>query len=356
MSRMDQADSLMRQAVADRVFPGGVLLVAQSGSIRFFKAYGLANIFTGRPMTCDTIFDLASLTKPLATTLTAMKLVQQNKLTIDQPVAEILPEFKNTDKAGIRIAHLLAHVSGLPDYRPYYHELCAHPLKNRKNMLLTLLQNEPLAYATGQKTIYSDLGFMLLYLLIEKIAGCSLDTFVTREVYQPLGIKDLFFIDVCDGPPESAFAATEDCRWRNRVLEGVVHDENAYALGGVSGHAGLFGTAEAVCALLLHLLQGTGGSPGLFAPALLRRFLSRYSPYERALGFDMPAETGSSAGEYFQRETSVGHLGFTGTSFWMAMDRSIIIMLLTNRIHPRRDNEAIRQFRPILHNALMARI
>ena len=354
MSRMDQADRVMRQAIADRVFPGGVLLVAQSGSVRFLKAYGVANIFTNRAMTGDTVFDLASLTKPLATTLAVIKLIQQNDLSLDQTVAEILPEFKNTDKAGIRVVHLLAHVSGLPDYRPYYQELCAHPLKKRKGSLSALLQNEPLAYPTGQKTLYSDLGFMLLHLLIEKAAGCGLDTFVTREVFQPLGIQDLFFIDVENGPPERAFAATEDCQWRNRLLEGEVHDENACALGGIAGHAGLFGTAEAVCELLLHLLKGFGGTPGLFAPSLLRRFLRRYHPYERALGFDMPAEKGSSAGEYFHRETSVGHLGFTGTSFWMALDRSIIIILLTNRIHPHRDNEAIRQFRPGLHNALMA--
>lgn len=356
MSRMDHADGLMRQAIADRVFPGGVLLVADSGSIRFFQAYGVANIYTGRPMTGDIVFDLASLTKPLATTLAVMKLVQQNALTIDQPVADILPEFENTDKAGMRVAHLLAHVSGLPDYRAYYHELCAHPLNQRKDRLYALLQNEPLAYPTGQKTLYSDLGFMLLHLLIEKIAGCGLDKFVTREVYQPLGIEGLFFIDVCDGPSARVFAATEDCPWRNRVLEGGVHDENAYALGGVSGHAGLFGTAEAVHALLAHLLQGVGGAVGLFAPSLLRRFLSRYHSCDRALGFDVPAEKASSAGEYFDRETSVGHLGFTGTSFWMALDQGIIIVLLTNRIHPRRDNEAIRHFRPLLHNTLMAGI
>ena len=354
MSRMDQADSLMRQAVTDKVFPGGVLLAAQSGGIRFFDAYGAANIFTGRPMTCDTVFDLASLTKPLATTLAAMKLIQQNDLSLDHSVADILPAFKNSDKADIRVAHLLAHVSGLPDYRPYYKALCAHPLSERKDRLLGLLQNEPLIYAVGEKTLYSDLGFMLLHLLIEKITGCGLDIFVNSEIYQPLGIRDLYFVDIEKGPPDRAFAATEDCSWRNRVLEGVVHDENAYALGGISGHAGLFGTAEAVHALLWYLLQGFWGRAGNFPPSLLRRFFSRYPSCERALGFDMPAETGSSAGEYFGRETSVGHLGFTGTSFWMALDHGIIIVLLTNRIHPRRASEAIKQFRPVLHNTLMA--
>lgn len=354
MSRMDPADQLMKQALADGVFPGGVLLLAQSGSIRFFEAYGLANIFTDRKMTGDTVFDLASLTKPLATALAAMKLIGQHDLALDQPVAEILPGFKNTDKAGIQIAHLLAHVSGLPDYRPYYAELCAYPLKHRKNKLFSLLHNEPLAYSTGEKTLYSDLGFMLLQLLIEKLAGRNLDAFVTHEIYQPLGISDLFFVDIEAGPPARDFAATEDCAWRNRLIEGVVHDENAYALGGISGHAGLFGTAEAVHGLLLHLLQGFWGTAGLFAPCLLHRFLSRYHPYERALGFDMPAETGSSAGKYFNREKSVGHLGFAGTSFWMALDRGIIIVLLTNRIHPGRNNEAIKRFRPLLHDTLMA--
>lgn len=353
---MDKADSLMKQGVADGIFPGGVLLVARAGNIHFFEAYGQANILSGRKMTIDTVFDLASFTKPLSTTLAVIKLVQDKKLFLNQSIADILPGLTGSDKAPIRIDHLLAHVSGLPDYRPYFKELIRYPLSDRKHRLQTLLLNEPLIYQPGEKTVYSDLGFMQLALLIEKIAGCRLDAFVTRKIYAPDGIKDLFFIDTHQSTPDRDFAATEYCAWRNQMVEGFVHDENAYALGGISGHAGLFGTAKAVYDLLFLLLKGFHGNAGIFPPRLLSRFLNRYPGYERALGFDMPSAEDSSAGAYFNRDATVGHLGFTGTSFWMALDRSIIIVLLTNRIHTTRKNEAIKQFRPALHNAVLANI
>lgn len=356
MNKMDPVDALMKQGIAEGVFPGGVLLVAQSEKIRFFDAYGQADIYTGRRINIDTVFDLASLTKPLATTLAVIMLLQEKKLSLDQPVAEIMPEFRHTDKARIRIDHLLAHVSGLPDYRPYFKDLSRHPLSNRKSVLVKRILDEPLVHPPGDKTIYSDIGFMLLALLVEKITGQRLDAVVKRKVYQPMGIRDLFFIDVAAALPERDFAATEDCAWRRRVVQGTVHDENAYVLGGISGHAGLFGTAEAVYGLLFRLLKGFHGTYDVLDPSLLRHFMRRQAGCERALGFDVPSANDSSAGNFFNREATVGHLGFTGTSFWMALDRGVIVILLTNRSHPSRNNEAIKRFRPRLHNAIMSSI
>ncbi|MFW5936990.1 MAG: serine hydrolase domain-containing protein, partial [Desulfosalsimonas sp.] len=309
----------------------------------------------------DTVFDLASLTKPLATTLAVMDLIEKGKIAMDQPVGEILPEFLRADearsgsgRAKIRIDHLLAHVSGLPDYRPFYKELRLWPLVERRRKLLFCLRRLPLLSVPGETPLYSDSGFMLLTLAIERVAGCRLDRYVQTQIYEKQGFRDLFFIDTRQPPPDRAYAATEDCPWRRRLMEGAVHDENAYVLGGVCGHAGLFGTVQAVDALLQGLLQCLSGEKHWFPPSILAHFLSPYAHSGRALGFDMPSARGSSAGQRMDRSSTFGHLGFTGTSFWMETARAISIVLLTNRVHPDRRNERIKAFRPALHDCVMS--
>ncbi len=195
---------------------------------------------------------------------------------------------------------------------------------------------------------------MLLRGIIETVSGRRLDDMVQKEICLPLQLKDLFFVDPESPPPVDRFAATETCPWRQTRIRGVVHDENAYIVGGVDGHAGLFGTAADVHCLLMEMLGTYSGDPShhVFQQDLLKEFLDYGKGTERALGFDRPAENGSASGCRFS-QNSVGHLGFTGTSFWMDMDRSIIIILLTNRVHPSRDNEKIRGFRPVLHDAVM---
>jgi CubicO group peptidase (beta-lactamase class C family) len=344
----------MKGAVTDGVFPGGVVLAAKNDSLLFFEAYGWANLFAKRPVNRDTVFDLASLTKPLATTLAVLKLVQNYGLDLEQTMGSLLAPFQNTDKARITIRQLLAHTSGLPAYQPYYRKLTAIRMAERKHALRTLLVEAPLMAPAGKAAIYSDLGFMLLNWVVEVVAGKRLDTFLKERIYGPLGIEDLFFVDVDSAPVKGAFAATENCPWRNCVVEGVVHDENAFALGGVEGHAGLFGTARAVYQLvtiLLHIYRGES-TADVFDGRLIRSFFSRQKTANRALGFDMPSPRGSSSGRFFSNHT-VGHLGFTGTSFWMDLECSAIVILLTNRIHPTRDNEKIKEFRPRLHDAIM---
>ena len=351
---MNQVDTLMQQAVSEGVFPGAVLLVSKEGSIVCHNAYGFANLFSRRSMTTQTIFDLASLTKPLATALAVMILIQQGDIGTEQELGDILPEFKKDKKATIKIRHLLHHNSGLADYRPYYKEIEHLPSEKRKQALRNLLVVEPLIYPIGTKVVYSDLGFMILEWMIEHVSGKRLDYFVSEMIYGPLELDNLFFVDLNAPPPLSVFAATEQCPWRNVLLAGQVHDENAYVVGGVQGHAGLFGTAAAVHLLVSKLLSAYHGtSPdNLFQPEIVRLFFRRLPNTDKALGFDAPALKNSSAGSCFSAN-SVGHLGFTGTSFWMDLDRLIIVIMLTNRVHPSRDNVAIKAFRPKLHDAVM---
>lgn len=351
---------MMKQAVIDEVFPGAVLLVSVPGTVVYHKAFGKANLFTGQPVTRDTVFDLASLTKPLATTLAVMLLIQDRHLALENKLETVLPEFKNTPKAVITISQLLNHTSGLPDYRPYYKQLRKFPVTSRRRKLREMLLTEQLTSGIGETTVYSDIGFMILSWVTETLAGMTLPEYIHKKVYGPLGLNDpggrmLYFTSHATVNNRWPVAATEKCPWRRELLEGVVHDDNAYALGGFDGHAGLFGNAAGVHALLKYLLRiyrGEENLPVLFERNLLQQFLSRSSDSDRALGFDVPSLQGSASGSRFSGN-SVGHLGFTGTSFWMDLDRSIIIILLTNRVHPSRTNEKIKKFRPRIHDAIM---
>jgi serine-type D-Ala-D-Ala carboxypeptidase len=354
---MNRADDLMNAAVRVNVFPGGVLLASKGGRVNFFKAYGFADIFSRRKMREDTVFDLASLTKPLSVAPTIISLVQEGLIHLDEGISAFIPEFSSTDKAHITVRQLLSHASGLPDYMPYYKEMGEGPFDRRQKRLRELIIQTPLRHPPGQTTVYSDVGFMVLNWIIERVSGMRLDEFVKQRVYEPLGLgvpDGLFFVDLNRVLVKREFAATELCPWRKMVLCGQVHDENAYAAGGIEGHAGLFGNAESVLHLLWALLAVYRSTQGneVLNPELVRLFLTRHGTTERTLGFDTPSPINSSAGKYFTKN-SVGHLGFTGTSFWMDLSRSIIVILLTNRVHPSRENEAIRQFRPILHDAVM---
>lgn len=345
---------MMQQGISRSVFPGAVLLAAVGDEICFHRAYGHIDNQTHRPVTTETVFDLASLTKPLATTLAVVKLLQDQKLELDRPIGSILPPFNAPPRAAITIRHLLGHCSGLPDYRPYYRELRNLPAQKRRGTLRRLLAKEPLTTEPGKVVCYSDPGFMLLCWVVETVCGTRLDSYLQREVYGPLGI-DLFFHPLDEPIPKREYAATENCSWRGRVLRGVVHDDNAYVVGGVEGHAGLFGTAAAINKLLTELLLTYSGKKagGVFQRPWLTTIFRRQPDIDRALGFDSPDETESSCGKYFAL-SSVGHLGYTGTSFWMDLQKEVRLILLTNRVHPSRENEAIKSFRPEIHDRVMA--
>ena len=239
-------NDLMQKGFREQVFPGAVLLVGKGDARIFFEAYGKANLFSGQSMTRNTVFDLASLTKPLATTLAVARLVDQGWIGLDQPVRTWVPALADSDKATITVRQLLCHQSGFPAHCLFYMTLKSLLPSARKPAVLNLLRQTQLAYPPGEKTLYSDLGFMLLCRLVEAVVGYPMDRFLKAEIYGPMGLTDLFFVDLShDHRPRRPFAATELCPVRNRLLVGEVHDDNAWFAGGVDGHAGLFGTAQA---------------------------------------------------------------------------------------------------------------
>ncbi len=371
---MDAVESMMQKAVDGNVFPGAVLLVSVDSEIVFHRAFGNADIYSGDKMTKDTIFDLASLTKPLATTMAVMKLVEKKMLGYYQTIETFLEsvvsdlsgagiseylsvyfdgrfKYKDyiNDKKNITIEDLLRHASGLPAFKPYYEFVMQCPRSLRSQCLRALAVCEPLVYRPGQRELYSDIGYILLAWIVEVLADQRIDSFLEQYVYSPAGIDDLFF----PGSSYSGkghFASTEKCPWRGKIIRAEVHDDNAWAAGGIEGHAGLFGTALGVFVLLDQLMKALHGEKNkLVSSGLLRQFLTKKGCNNRVAGFDTPSRPVSASGKYFSN-FSIGHLGFTGTSFWIDPEKSFIVILLTNRVHPSRENEKIKRFRPLIHN------
>ena len=351
-----------------RTFSGASLLVATPDSVAIEMLFGLQKT-GGKPVGPDTWFDLASLTKPLVTASLCLLAVSDAMFALDTSIGQFLPAACcPSDKREITIGQLLGHCSGLPAYKPWYCDLIRLPPGRRSAALLAGILQTPLLSTPGRVSFYSDLGFLLLGMLLERVLGAPLDQLASRFLFRPHGQDQLGFMRLetsCDPtiPPENPdargleFAATEECPWRRRLLEGEVHDEHAFCLDGVAGHAGLFGTARGVLRVLSSLWQtyrGTG-SGGPKQQQILKFFWTRQDQVRGgtwALGFDTPSSTGSSSGIHFSK-SSVGHLGFTGTSFWLDMERDVLIILLTNRVHPTRDHERMKAFRPLVHNLVM---
>ena len=353
--------NLLEKGAEEGVYPGAVLLVAQKNRIVFFEQTGNRVLLPiPLPMEKDTPFDLASLTKPLCTTLSIMKLFDQGAVHPDQALGDLLQIPVPPDKATITLRCLLTHCAGFSDWAPLYLELSGHKQQERKSLLREGLLKMPLKYLPGRRTVYSDLGFMILEWVIEKNAGVSLPRFLNKHFFEPLSLeKSLFFGTTDPLKNKIEFAATEDCAWRKRILQGEVHDENAWAVGGYSGHAGIFGTADGVYRLANLLREHFYGlRDDYFQPKTVRTFFEKQHLVPGstwALGWDTPSPVGSSAGSYFSPD-SVGHLGFTGTSLWMDLYHDVTVVFLTNRIHPSRQNTAIKAFRPRLHTLVMEQL
>lgn len=347
---------LLEKGLIEGVYPGAVLLVASQGQINIIKAVGNRSIIPEvLPMKKETIFDLASLTKPLATTLAIMRLVDKGIIRLDESLSGIIRSYPLKDKKDLTIRSILSHCAGLRDWAPYYLDLIDFKEDERKKVLRKRIVEEPLLYPIGIQCLYSDLGFMILEWAIEEASGGSLRDLVHKNFYRPLGLERTF-LSKGDLPfNKKEFAATEDCPWRKRVIQGEVHDENAYAAGGYSGHAGLFGTVEEIF-ILANLLREhyLGKRSDYFSPEVIREFFRRQELVKDctwALGWDTPSSKDSSAGKYISAN-SVGHLGFSGTSLWMDLDKDITAIFLSNRIHPSRDNVKIKSFRPVLHDLI----
>lgn len=340
---------LMQQGAADGVFPGGVLAWAYKGEIKPVISVGTLGRNNPMPVLPNTVFDLASLTKPLAAAVTCLKLAESGVLQLNMPVAAIMGPFIPADKVNITIAMLLGHTAGYPAWRPYFEQLRDLPRLKRKQALLKMLLDEPLENPVGAAAVYSDLGYMLLTFALEALTGKTLAALARELVYAPLELK-LYYDDVRT-PFISDVAQTEACAWRGGVLQGRVHDDNAWAAGFPLGHAGLFGAALDVLKLAETLRVSAKAPGGFFDYRLMQRFLEKTPASDKRLGFEAPAATGASCGNF--SELSFGHLGFTGTSFWVDPQRGLTAVLLTNRVNLGRDNLLIRAFRPQIHNLLI---
>ena len=362
-------DAVLEEAVQNGIFPGAVVLVKRAGEVVYRRAHGYRSLEPERtPLNEEVVFDLASLTKPLATTIAIMRFVQERKVGLDDRFSRFFPNFGTYGKTPITVRQLLSHSSGLPAWRPYYKELRKSDRKlvtlggrSARDFVYAQLQREKIENTPGTAAIYSDLGFLLLGALVEDMSGMGLDQYCREKIYRPLGMDATGFINlevVRERKLEVAtemIAPTERCPWRKRVLCGEVHDDNAYAMGGVAGHAGLFAPIDDVDRLVSCLVECHAGAHTFLPTRILREFWAVDGTVPGSTwtcGWDTPSPHGSSAGELFSPH-SVGHLGFTGTSIWIDLEHQIHVIILSNRVHPRRKNDKIQAFRPVLHNAIM---
>lgn len=315
------------------------------------------------PATADTIYDVASLTKPVVTTALAMRLVARGALALDAPARALVPELVADGDGAVRIAHLAGHASGLPAHVELFRRLWAGEragAPTAREAILRMAGATPLERAPGVAASYSDLGYLLLGAAVERAGGTRLDRLAAAEVFAPLGMTSSFFVDLeragARDPRAAAAAPTERCA-RRGLVRGEVHDENAHAAGGVCGHAGLFSTAADLArfaAALAAAADGDAEAGAPFDPATVRHFLATAAAPATTwrLGWDTPepAMGVSSAGDRWPRD-GVGHLAFTGCSIWLDPRRRRHVVILSNRVHPTRDNQGIRELRRALMDA-----
>lgn len=364
-------DNAFQDAVTQGVFPGAVVLVSKDREVVYEKAFGYRSLMPHKsPMDLETIFDLASLTKPLATTVAVMILVNEKKLRLDDKLTRIIPMFGVFGKNLTTFRQLLSHSSGLVAWKPFFEDIIKSERAGRinfvasraaKNYVLEQIHREKPLAAPGSQCLYSDLGFMLLSETVEVITNNTLDRFCQERLFKPFGLRATGFVDLTQlrtrrlHPVEEMIAPTENCPWRKKILCGEVHDDNAYAMGGVVGHAGLFSSARDIHTFLLRIDRCLSGEDHYLPQALVQEFLTKdesVSGSTFALGWDTPSPAGSSSGSLFSPR-SVGHLGFTGCSIWWDLEKNCHVILLTNRVHPSRKNEKIKDFRPQIHDLIM---
>jgi beta-glucosidase-like glycosyl hydrolase/CubicO group peptidase (beta-lactamase class C family) len=354
---LQPAFTVIENAVADKAFPGATLAVGYRGKVAIHAFGNLSYEGNAPAVDVRTMYDIASLTKVVVTTTLAAKLVEGDfpvPLDLDAKVERYLPEWVASangqdlewrHKATVR--HLLTHTAGLPPFKEYWRT------SKSKQETVSRIFAEALDYEPGTKEVYSDLGIILMAEIIERLTGRTLDDLAKAQIFSPLGMKDTTYRPAKNLWPW--IAPTEfDRNLRHRVVQGEVHDENAFTMGGVSGHAGVFSTAPDLAAFCQMLLNG-----GVYAHhrVLKRATVAQFTEPQplsngtRTLGWVVPTE-GSSSGHYFSAH-SFGHTGFTGTSIWIDPDRLLFVVLLTNRVNPTRENQKIAQVRPALHDAVM---
>ena len=328
--RLIYLDEVLQKAVADGDIPGGVALVARYGKTVYRKAFGLRVAPPhAEKMTVDTIFDVASLTKVMATAPAIMVLVEEGKVALTDPVGQYLPKFSSGgNKDAVTVGHLLTHYSGLRPYFDLEEQWQGYEMGIRKAE-----QEEPVV-PPGQHFIYSDINYILLAEIVREISGQFLDTFATERIFRPLGMHDTRFLP--DSSQRHRLAPTED--QEGTMLRGQVHDPTAQKMGGRAGHAGLFSTVDDTAAYTQMILNGgTHRSARILSPLTVLAMTTPQSPPGkpdwRGLGFDIRSPFGTSRGDLFP-VGSFGHTGFTGTSFWIDPFSQTVVILFTNRLHP----------------------
>jgi CubicO group peptidase (beta-lactamase class C family) len=344
-SLAQKLDSIIGDAIVARATPGASIAVGRNGRVAYLRGYGRVD-WNERSERVDenTRYDLASLTKVVATTTIAMKLVESAQLHLDRSVASYLTEFSAPDKSAITVRQLLIHRGGLEAFAALFRTY------RGREQYLEQINQRPLASLPGTRTVYSDWDMILLQLIIERITGRALDQLAREMVFTPLGMKNTGFTPAAELLPE--IAPTEVDTARGGLVHGFVHDENAWAMGGVAGHAGLFSTARDLSVFALMLLgRGELNGTRIVEAATIEQWTARQGPESsRALGWDTPAE-GSSAGRFFSPR-SYGHTGFTGTSIWVDVEKNLFVILLTNRVNPTRNNDRITSLRRSVADAV----
>lgn len=349
LERFARVEEIIRKAIADSAFPGAQLAVVRNGIVVHNKSYGTQTYDVYSPLIKNTtLFDLASVTKVIATTSAVMRLVDERKIALEDPVVKYLPAFGQNRKENISIRDLMVHTSGLPAWKKFY-EYCQTP-----ESVVDSVFSSGLVYPTGDSTVYSDLGLITMSKLIERVVGRPFDQYVDSVFFRPLGMSNTMF----NPPPalHASVAPTEvDSFWRKtgEAVRGRVHDENAAVLGGVSGHAGLFSTASDLAKFMQMLLNGgTYGRQRFLNEASVRTFTTRQSSIStRAIGWDTRGSGRSFSGAHTSERTFL-HTGFTGTSVVCDPEKNVIVVLLTNRVHPTRQSSRIFEVRPEVHNAI----
>ena len=341
----DETRQLLVSCIDDHAFPGAALAVGYRGTLVLDTSAGRLDYTpSGAEVTGDTIYDLASVSKVVGTTSAAMMLVDSGRLLLDAPVQDYLPEFQGTDKEKVRVMHLLQHSSGLPAWLPIYKDVQGY------QEFLKRVYAVPLEFMPGTRTRYSDLGMILLGEIISRACGHPLDQYLQERLFGPLGMKSTLY-----RPPKELMeriAPTENDPWRQRIVRGEVHDENAYAMGGVAGHAGLFSTAYDLARFAqMMLYRGMYDYRRYFKSETLDRFTSALASGVESLGWQKPSAS-SWTGKAFSA-AAFGHTGFTGTSIWIDPERQLFIVLLTNRVHPSRENNKITAARQALTESIL---
>jgi len=372
--KLGKVETALDKAIEKQEIPGAVVLarMPREGEVLDYAwVRGLAAARPERlPMRRDTIFDLASLTKPIATTTAVMLLVEEGSICLDDPVSKTLPSFADRGKEAVTIRHLLTHSAGLKPVREFHELLIQKERKTGERLIgtregrdwiLDRVLRSGLVHDPGAAAVYGDLNFMVLMALVEEVSKQPFDEFCETRIFTRLGLIDTRFFPIPDDGSQAApdalrrrVAATENCAWRERIVWGEVHDPNCFAMGGVGGHAGLFSTADDVMKFAQRFLDAYHGRNPSLPPERVREFCEKQFMPESsdwALGWDTPTQGISSSGQHFS-EKSVGHLGFTGTSLWIDLERELVVVMLTNRIHQVVKRSRF-DLRPKVHDAIV---